>query len=904
VDTAPFAAGPGTSSPHPYAGDVAHDTLDRERWAQDVVLSDGSTIHVRPIASDDGPALVAFHERQSRESVYFRYFTPRPRLSDAEVEHLTTVDGVDRMAFVAERGGDLLGVARYDRYPGGPVAEVAFFTDDQMAGRGIATLLLEYLAAYGREVGISRFEAQVLPSNRRMVRVFQAAGYGASSAYADGVIEVAFDIEPNEEASAAMAERARKAERQSVVRLLEPRAVAVVGAGRDPKGLGHRVLRNLLAGPFQGPVHPVHPEATAVAGVRAHRSLADVPDQIDVVVVCVPAPEVVQVIEDCGRAHVAAAIVISAGFAETGPEGRAVQDEVLATARRFGVRILGPNCLGVVNTDPDVRLRATFADIVPAPGRVGLLSQSGTLGAVILGHARERGLGISSFVAVGNKSDLSGNDLLLYWLDDERTSVVLLYLETFGNPRRFGRNVRQVTARKPVFAVRTGAVLDALIAGEDRAEGWLDDATIDALLRQTGVVRVPTVTSLLNAAVVAENQPVPSGNRVVLVGNSGGSASMAADACVAAGLQLATLSDATVTAIDGLRLHGRPTANPVDLRYDATVDEYAQVLDAVLADPGVDVALVVHAPYEPGPPTSLSAAVDRASTAHPDVTIVSCVYGAHPSVTEGGVPVFDFPDDAAFALGWYARYGTWRAGEGAGEVLAAPTPERVESLVVGLLGDAERVELEPEDARALLALGGIDPVPVQVLRTEAELHDVVVDGPVALKAEAHLVGATTQRRGVALDLHDRDDLLAAARTMLDAMGSDAFPMLVQPMVEPGTDVRVAVATHPVVGPVVEVGPGGGAGRFAASARRVLPVSDRGAEELLEESGLDEVLDPKARDQLCAVVRSLCAIVDAAPEVTELVCDPLIVRPDGADVVEVRVVLAPVEADDVPLVRRL
>ncbi|MFP5321029.1 MAG: GNAT family N-acetyltransferase [Acidimicrobiia bacterium] len=880
------------------------DTLDRERWAQDVVLADGSTIHVRPIDPADGPELVAFHERQSRESVYFRYFSPRPRLSEQEVEHLTTVDGVDRMAFVAERGDDLLGVARYDRYPGRPVAEVAFFTDDQMAGRGIATLLLEYLAAYGREVGISRFEAQVLPSNRRMVRVFQAAGYGASSAYTDGVIEVSFDIEPSEEAASAMSERARRAERQSVVRLLEPRAVAVIGAGRDPEGLGHRVLRNLLGGPFHGPVHPVHREAVAVAGVRAHRSVAEVPDQVDVAVVCVPAAEVPAVIEDCGRARVAAAIVISAGFAETGPEGRALQDQVLATARRFGVRVLGPNCLGVVNTDPAVRLRATFADIVPLPGRVGLLSQSGTLGAVILGHARQRGLGISSFVAVGNKADLSGNDMLLYWLDDDRTSVVLLYLESFGNPRRFGRNVRQVTARKPVFAVRTGAVLDSMVVGGERAEGWLDDATIDALLRQTGVVRVPTVTSLLNAAIVAENQPVPAGNRVVLVGNSGGSASMAADACVAAGLELATLADATVAAIDDVRLHGRRTTNPVDLRYDASVEEYERVLDAVLADPGVDVALVVHAPYERGQPRSLVAALDRASAAHPSTALVSCIYGEHPTVTDGGVPVFDFPDDAAFALGWYARYGTWRAGELAGEVSACPGAGDVADLVSRLLGEDRRVELEPEAARALVAAGGVATVPVRVVRSADELADVPLDGPVAVKAESHPVGAATQQRGVALDLHDRDDVIDAGRTIVEALGDEAWPMIVQPMVASGTDVRIAISTHPVVGPVVQVGPGGGAGRFATPARRVLPVTDRGAEELVDESELDEVLDPAARAHVVDLVRSLCAIVDAAPEVTELVCDPVIARPDGVDVVEVRATLAPVEADDVPLVRRL
>jgi len=867
------------------------------------VLSDGSTLHVRPIDPADGDALIAFHGRQSRESVYFRYFSPRPNLSEEDIRHLTTVDGIDRMAFVAARGDELLGVARYDRYPDRPVAEVAFFTDDRMSGKGIATLLLEYLAAYGREIGISRFEATVLPSNRRMVRVFQQAGYGASSAFADGVIEVSFDIEPSEEAARAMAERARRAERQSVVRLLEPRAVAVVGAGRNPKGVGHRVLRNLLAAPFHGPVYPVHPEANAVAGVKAYRSVAELPDEIDVAVVCVPAAEAVKVLEDCGRARVAAAIVISAGFAETGPDGRRLQEELLATARRFGVRILGPNCLGVINTDPDIRFQATFAGTVPKPGRVGLLSQSGTLGAVILGHASEAGLGISNFVAVGNKADLSGNDMLLYWLEDDRTDVVLLYLESFGNPRRFGRNVRQVATRKPVFAVRTGAVLDSLVAGE-QDEGWLDDETIDALLRQTGVVRVPTVTSLLNAAIVAENQPVPAGNGVVVVGNSGGSASMAADACVKAGLRLVTLAEGTLAAIDERRLHGRRTTNPVDLPFDASPEDYAAVLDAVLVDPDVDVALVVHAPDDPSEPGEVAAVLDQASVQHPTTTVVSCIYGQRTTVTDGGVPMFAFPDDAAYALGWMARYGVWRASELSGEVLACATPEEVEALVERLLAEDERVELEPDAARGLLRAGGVEVVPITVIRSPEELDALELDGPVALKAESHDVGATTQRRGVALDLHDRDDVLAAAATIVEGMGDGAWPMLVQPMVEPGTDVRVSIGTHPVVGPVVRVGPGGGAGRFAPSPRRVLPLTDLGADELVTESGLDDVLDAESRRHVVDLVRRLCAIVDAAPEVTELTCDPVIIRPDGADLVEVRATLAEVGVDDVPLVRRL
>ena len=875
---------------------------DDPRWANDVVLTDGTTIHIRPIAPTDASALVAFHERQSSESIYFRFFSPRPRLSDEEVRHLTTVDGMDRMAFIVERGDELLGVARYDRYGGRPVAEVAFFTDDRMGGRGIATLLLEYLAAYARAVGINRFEAQVLPSNRRMAGVFRQAGFEANSTFADGVIEVTLDIEPSEEAAAAMQERARHAERQSVVRLLEPRSVAVVGAGRNPAAIGHRVLRNLLRGPFRGPVYPVHHEASSVAGVRAYPAIGDVPDEVDVAVICVPAAEVVDVIEACGRARVGAAVVISAGFAETGPDGAAEQERLLAAARRFGLRVLGPNCLGVINTDPDIRLQATFAEIEPLPGRVGLLSQSGTLGAVILEAARRTGLGISSFVAVGNKADLSGNDMLQYWLDDDRTDVVLLYLESFGNPRRFGRNVRQVASRKPVFAVRSGAVLDE--PAGDPAEGWLDDRTIDALLRQTGVIRVPTVKALLDAGLVAGNQPIPSGPGVVVVGNSGGSASMAADACVAAGLTLVDPAPTTKEAIDRHRLHGRPSTNPIDLQYDAGVEQYTDVLDAVLADPEVDVALVAHAPYDRDDQHRIVSVLDDVAARHPDTTLVACIYGDHPAVTDGGVPVFDFPDDAALALGRVTRYGLWLASERSGTVRAAGDPERVAAVAHEMLGDQARRALDPDEARRLLDVGGVRSVPVTVLADPDDLAGAEVDGRVALKAERHRRGATTQSAGVALDLPDPDAVHEAMGAIADALGDDAWPMLLQPMVTPGTDVRVAVETHPVVGPVMQVGPGGGAGRYASAPQRVLPLTDLGAAELVDESGLDVVVDAAARSHLIDLVRSLAAIVDAAPEIGELVCDPVILRDDGADVVEVQITLSQVRPDDDAPVRHL
>lgn len=872
-----------------------------DRWTHDVVLADGSTARVRPIVPADGQALVAFHHRQSRESVYFRFFSPRPVLSEDDVRRFTTVDGVDRMAFVAERGDVLVGIARYDRIGRSPEAEAAFFTDDQMVGRGVATILLEYLAAHAREQGVTRFLAHVLPENRRMTSVFRQAGFAVASSFADGVVEVSMDIAPTEEMATAVDRRASSAERRSVARLLEPGSVAVIGAGRSPEGIGHRVLRNLLRQPFTGPVYPVNPGTRAVAGLRAWASVEEIPDAVDLAVVAVPAPEVAAVIESCGRAGVGAVVVISAGFAETGELGRQAQDDLVATARRFGMRVLGPNCLGLVNTDPDHRLHATFAEVECLPGRVGVLSQSGTFGAVILEQAHRMGLGISSFVAVGNKADLSGNDLLQYWSEDERTDVVALYLESFGNPRRFGRNVRRVAAVKPVFAVRSGIwskMTDAL------ESGWLDDSTVDALLRQTGVVRVPTVKALLDVALVASTQPVPAGRGVAVVGNSGGSTAMAADTCHQAGLQLVGFAPPSLAVVDAARLHGRATANPVELAYDAGPDEYEPVLDAVCADPGVHSVLVVHAPYDRRDVSALTDLIDRVAGRHPTTTIVACVFGDHPELTAGGVPIFDFPDDAAIAIGHLTRYREWSEWERAGSFLHAPDPDALETVVDALLGDRTHIDLDPRQVRELLAVGGITTVPVQVVDDLTQLGAVETVGPVALKALGHRTGALTRQGGVALDIDDRAGLVAAGTQIAAALGPSAWPMLVQPMVPPGTEVRIAVETHPVVGSVVRIGPGGGAGRFATTAARVLPVSDRSTAELVEAAGLADLLVDGARDRLVELVQSLGAIVDAAPEVASIVCDPVIVRPDAADVIEVRASLGIPPDDDLPGVRRV
>src|SRR5918996_1245559 len=458
------------------------------------------------------------HHRHPPLTCCFHFFTPPPRLSDEEVERLTHVDYVVRMAFVALRDDVMVGVARYDRLPTRSEAEVAFFVDDRHQGRGMATLLLEYLAEAARRTGITGFTATVLPSNSRMVGVFRSAGFTTASRFDDGVIEVRLDLRPTPEAEAAIAARAQRAEAEAVRRLLAPRAVAVIGASREHSGVGHALLRNLLQHEFAGPVYPVNPAADHVASVPAVADVNDVEGPVDLAIVVVPAAEVPGVVEACGRKGVKAVIVISAGFAEAGPEGAALSAATLRAARRFGIRLLGPNCLGVVNTDPEVRLHATFATPNPSPGPVALLSESGTIGGVILDHMGVAGLGTSSFAAIGNRADVSANDLLQYWADDPRTELVLLYLESFGNARKFSRIARELSRTKPIVAVKSRGAARAYPADGGPAQ----PAAVGALLEQTGGGRVDTLAQLLDVARVLACQPLPGGNRVALVGNGGG----------------------------------------------------------------------------------------------------------------------------------------------------------------------------------------------------------------------------------------------------------------------------------------------------------------------------------------------------------------------------------------------
>ncbi|SEG15075.1 Acyl-CoA synthetase (NDP forming) [Thermomonospora echinospora] len=672
-----------------------------DHWEADVVLADGGTAHLRPIHSGDAELLRDFYQRLSPESIYYRFFSPRPRLSEREIEHFTTVDHDDRVALIATIGDSMVAVVRYDRIPDQPgTAEVAFLVEDAHQGRGLGSVLLEHVAAAARERGLRRFVAHVLPDNRRMTKIFRDVGYRAEQRFEDGIIQLVLDLAPTETSVEVMAAREHRAESRSIQRLLFPRSVAVIGASREAHSVGQTVLRHLLAGDFSGPVYPVHPTATAVAGVRAYTTVLDIPDDVDLAVVAVRAEAVHEVVEQCAGKGVHGLVVVSSGFGETGVEGRARQQELVRLARAHGMRVVGPNCLGIANTDPTVRLNATLAPTMPGRGPMGFFSQSGALGIAILQRAAERGLGLSTFVSAGNRADVSGNDLLQYWEEDPATAGVLLYLESIGNPRKFTRLARRLSRTKPIVAVKSGRSTQGVPLGHAARALSLPDHAVSALFAQAGVIRVDDLDELFDVAQLLAYQPLPGGDRVAIIDNSDSLGLLAQDAAVALGLS---------------------PRDPVDLGPRAGAAEYEDALAAALADDSVDAVVTLFAPptigeLDPG----VAAAIARLSI---DSTkpIVATYLGAWGMPAElrtpgagrmppaGSVPSYPAPEDAVRALAYVTRYAMWRQRpHGHQPDIEGLDRDRARALVEDLLDGADGpVTVGAVQAAELLACYGI-----------------------------------------------------------------------------------------------------------------------------------------------------------------------------------------------------
>jgi acyl-CoA synthetase (NDP forming)/RimJ/RimL family protein N-acetyltransferase len=857
---------------------------------EDVVLRDGTTLRLRPATAADEAELVEFFQRLSPESRYLR-FQGGTRIDAATVAPFLHSDGVETLSLLgelAEPDGTprVIGLGTFARLRDPARAEVAFTVADEFHKRGIATRLLERLASHARAAGIERFVAQVMPQNDAMLRVFGDAGFEVKRRLADGVVDVEFELSFSPSVGVRIAERDHSAVAASLVPFFQPASVAVVGASARRGTIGGELFRNILAADFRGAAYPVNPKGAPVGGVPAYRSFADIPAPVDLALICVPGDQVLDAAESVLASGTRALCVISAGFAETGSQGAARQEELLALVRAHGGRLIGPNCLGIAAAGP--RLNATFARRAFPPGRIAFSSQSGALGLALLEQAEARGLGLSAFASIGNKSDVSSNDLLEYWEDDEDTDLVLLYLESFGNPQKFAAVAGRVARKKPVLAMRSGTSrAGARAAASHTAALAGSDAVVDALFRQAGVLRATTLQDLLDTTEVLSRCPLPAGNRVAILTNAGGLGILCADACETAELVLPVLSDDTRAALAEVLPAEASVANPIDLLGSANAATYERALPLVVGDPNVDAVIALFVPPVVEGPAAVISVLEEAQ-ASSEKPIVSVVISADG--TAAGM--LDYPESAARALGLASRRAEWlRRPVGAVPELDVDTAA-ARAIVTGALRDGSEW-LDPSACRALLTAYGI---PVVGQREAASAVEAVaaaeqIGFPVVVKTAA--AGAhKTESGGVVLDIRTADGVRAAVARI-------GGPVVVQQFVREGAELLAGALQDPVFGPVVAFGPGGVFAELIGSANfAIAPLTDVDAAELVDAGKAGKLVRgwrgaaPPDREAVLDLVHRLGRLAADVPEVAELDLNPVLAAGSGCVAVDFRARIAP------------
>jgi acetyl coenzyme A synthetase (ADP forming)-like protein len=862
--------------------------------AVDVILRDGGTLRLRPPTADDADALVAFFEHLSDRSLYLRFHGSR-HVSLQLVEPDLDPDWVERGALVGTLGERVVALASFVRLRDPAVAEIAFAVADEDQGRGIGTRLLEQLAQRAAESGIERFVADVLADNPRALSVFAEAGWELTREREAGEVELRFPIAPTERFRARVEERDHVAVTASLRPFFTPTSVAVVGASRRRGSIGGELFRNVLEADFAGAAYPVNRDASPVAGVRAFRSIGEIPDRVELAVICLPGERVLAAADDALGAGVPALCVISAGFAETGPEGRARQEALLALVRAHGARLVGPNCLGIASSA--VALNATFAPRALPKGRIGFSSQSGALGLALLEKAAERRLGFSAFVSIGNKADVSSNDLLEWWEDDPETDVVLLYLESFGNPRKFGRLARRIAGKKPILALKAGTTgAGARAASSHTAALAGSDAAIDALFGQAGVMRARTLEELVDVAALLSTQPLPAGRNVAVVTNAGGLGILCADACEAVGLSLPEPTDETRQALEPALPVEASVANPIDLLGSATASTYEAALPPLLADPRIDAVIVLFVPPVVAGADEVAVAIRnavvRAAAAKPVLAVVLSAEGTPATLLDESSPVatFPYPESAARALGFAAERAEWlRRPAGAVPVLDGIDVAAARTLVDDALGGADEAWLDAAQTRALLTAYGIPLVPERLASSVDEALEAARELGLPAVVKTAAAGAhKTETGGVAIDLRTEDQVRAAVERI-------GVPVLVQPYVRGGAELLAGVVQDPVFGPLVAFGPGGVLAELIGDAGfRIGPLTDVDAKDLVLGGKAGTLVrgfrGAPAADSgaLVDLVHRLARLAEDLPEVAELDLNPVIAQPTGCVAVDARV----------------
>jgi acyl-CoA synthetase (NDP forming)/GNAT superfamily N-acetyltransferase len=903
------------------------------------LLTDGSTVEIRPGGPEDAGAVRAMHAAMSPDNLYLRFFSMSRFSADTEAARVCRAPGPDHAVLLAWLGDRLIGVASYELEGESGTAEVAFAVPDDMHGKGIATLLLEHLVSVARERGVRAFTAETLAENRAMLRVFADAGLPVRRRPSGGVVELAFPLpgqaDPDlDQYLDQVAARESRADVASLQHLLWPASVAVVGASRHRGTVGREILHNIVTSGFSGQVYPVNPRAAALDGLRCLATVNDLPQHVDMAVIAVPAAAVPEVAQRCGERGVRSLVVVTSGLGDRGAD-------LLAICRRYGMRLVGPNCFGVAV--PFLGLDATFGAQHPAPGSAGLVVQSGGIGISLLGHLSELGIGVSSFASVGDKYDVSSNDLLEWWEHDPRTKLAVLYVESFGSPRKFARTARRVGQRMPVLTVLGGrSMAGQRAAASHTAAAATPLVTQEALFAQAGIIAVPGLGELVETTALLASQPLPAGNRVAIVSNAGGAGVLAADACGDDGLRVAVLSEATQRRLRELLPPGAAVAGPVDTTAAVAAGPFRSCLEQVAADDGVDALLVVTVP------TAISDLTQAVATAklgkplaaavldQPQTVRLIPVDDHEPSPLGGdladpqavgferpstclpagrrAVPAYAYPEGAARALGHAVAYSSWRQRQRGHvpDLDGLRTTDARARIAEFLKDHPEGGWLPPAAVTDLLACYQIPLVPTRRVSDEQEAVDAAADigGPVVLKAEAAGLVHKTEAGAVKLDLHGEQEVRRAYGELVATFGAALSGVLVQPLLTGGVEVLAGVVQEPVFGPLVVFGLGGVATEVLGDhAARLTPLTDADADELIHSVHAAPLLfghrGTPAVDAaaLTDVLLRVSRLADELHEVAELDLNPVIATQDGARAVDARIRVLPAQPRD-PFLRRL
>ena len=888
-----------------------------------MILRDGTTAAIRVAHPNDELPMAQFFASLSTESRRRRFFSlavpsdkliscfcdasdPRKQLTLIVTQWVGSVETIIAVGSY---------VARDET-----AAEIGLTVADACQGKGIGSLMLERLALLAVANGIRHFWAMTMVENNSMLDVFRGSGFECRSKTEQGVVEIDLSVIPSE-ASVARAEmRDRVATTASLRPFFYPNAVAVVGASRNPTSIGTRLLNAVIDAGFRGAVYPVNPKATSIGSLRAYASLADLPEAPDLAVIAVPRDGVLAVVDDCAARGVRAIIVITAGFSEIGPEGRELQRRLVEKVRGRGMRMVGPNCLGLMNTDPAVRLNASFAPDFPSPGRIAFSSQSGALGLAIISLARQRGLGLSKFVSVGNKADVSGNDLLQYWEQDGQTDVILLYLESFGNPRRFARIAKRVSRQKPIVAVKAGRTSAGKRAASSHTAALAaSDVAVDALFHQTGVIRAESLDEMFDLAAALSAQPLPQGRRVAILTNAGGLGILCADTCEAKGLLVQELSETTKARLQEFLPPTASVMNPIDMIASASADNFAKATEILLCDHQVDslVVLTIHvgladiSAIARGISAGVTAARSLSGKGKPVLTCIMDGDKLRPSNESNGeqLPNYSFPENVARVLGKLANYADWRKQPpGVIPDFDDIQPQVARALCQTILKDRGAGWLSAEEVRKVLITFALPLPRGGVCHTSDEAAELAsaIGFPVALKLASRQIVHKTEVGGVQLNLLNETSVRQAFAAIHDRLAEEnklaAFDgVLVQPMISGGVELMVGVTQDPSFGPLIAFGLGGIHVEILKDiCFRVTPITDHDASEMVRSIHGYRLLEgyrghPPAdiaaiEDLLLRVAR----LVEEVPEIAELDLNPVIAQPPGQGclIVDARIRVAP------------